>query len=163
VRVLWPVSILAAIVVTAGVTGAVVAASFGDAATSAGRPVGTLHLSTATPVQAIFGGPDADVAGALFHGLTVVRSPGVFGSGSAQCLTVYQTPPKGSDPTSIAGQISYGCAAGALPALVRIGVDLDSPPALRTAFPAGTGLQFVLQDDHVRVSADESGVDPAAS
>jgi hypothetical protein len=163
VRVLWPVSVAAAIVVTAGATVAVMSLLFpAGGLTASQHEVGTLELSAKVPGQALFGTTTGDPVSATFHGLTVVHSVGGYG-GDDDCLTVYQTPPKGGDPSSIEGPISWGCDAGALPALVQVGVDAGSPRALQNAFPSGTGLRFELDGDRVRVIADDFGVDGSAS
>lgn len=162
VRVLWPASIAAAIVVTAVVTAVIITAPRSPGLSASQREVRTLQLAN-RPGQVPFEDTAGDALSALFDGLTVVRSSGVLGGNGDECLVVYQTPANGAETSPLGGPIFFGCAAGALPALVQVGVDRDSPPALRKEFPTGTGLQFRLDGDQVRVIADDSGVDHPAS
>ncbi|KHK99550.1 hypothetical protein LK09_02710 [Microbacterium mangrovi] len=157
VRVLWPASVVAAVVATAGVAAGI------HSLTSSQYEVERLALSPGTPGQALFGTTQGVPDSATFHGLTVVRTVGGLGGAGDDCLTVYQTPPDGGDPASIEGPVSSGCTAGALPAIAQVGVDAGSPRDLQDAFPAGTGLRFELDGDRVRVIADDSGVGQPAS
>ncbi|KHK99551.1 hypothetical protein LK09_02715 [Microbacterium mangrovi] len=162
VRVLWPVSLVVAVMLTAAVTVALMTGFFTRGLTASQREVAVLQLAD-RPGQVLFEDTTGDARSALFDGLTVVRSSGVLGSNGGECLVVYQTPANGEDTSTLGGPIFFGCAAGGLPALVQVGVDRNSPPQLRAAFPAGTGLKFQLDGDQVRVIADDSGVRHSAS
>ncbi|HKT55228.1 MAG TPA: hypothetical protein VJR25_00520, partial [Microbacterium sp.] len=150
--VLWPLSV----VVTAVLT-------YGALAVLSGRggltEAETLALTRDGASQGLFG-TASDVVGASFHGLTVVRAMDVFGGPGVACLAVFPTT---TDPAEMQGPIYTGCTAGALPAIVQVGVDDVSPAGLRQQYADGTGLRFVLDGDSVRVLVDGSGrVTPGA-
>ena len=151
IAVLWPASVVATAAVTAGVlTGFLLPDRTGP------TEAGPLALTTAGVSQTLFGAGTDQVVGASFHGLTVVRSTNVFGSPGLDCLAVFQT---ASDPEDIQGPMYSGCAAGALPAIVQVGVDRVSPAALRQLYADGTGLRFVLDGDRVRVLVDRTAAE----
>lgn len=143
---LWPLSIVVTALVTYGVLVALPGRTGPTEAT-------TLTLTKDAVSQGLFGTEAGQVTGATFHGLTVVKSTNVFGGPGVVCLVVFQ---RSADPGGFEGPLYTGCAAGALPAIVQVGVDRISPAALRSRYPDGTGLRFVLDGDRVRVFVDST-------
>ena len=98
-----------------------------------------------------------------FHGLIVIHSPvGVFTNGT-DCLTVVPAGAVSEDGTTIEGQMYYGCAAGAFPAVAQFTISETSPDELQEAFGLGTSLQFVLAPEGVGVFADPPRPTPSVS
>ncbi len=98
-----------------------------------------------------------------FHGLIVIHSPvGVFTNGT-DCLTVVPAGAVSQDGTTIEGQMYYGCAAGAFPAVAQFTISETSPDELQEAFGLGTSLQFVLAPEGVGVFADPPRPTPSVS
>ena len=98
-----------------------------------------------------------------FHGLIVIHSPvGVFTNGT-DCLTVVPAGAVSQDGSSIKGQMYYGCAAGAFPAVAQFTISETSPDELQEAFGLGTSLQFVLAPEGVGVFADPPRPTPSVS
>jgi len=162
--VLWPVSIVVTAVLAVGITGGVVRGLFGlgKSAAASLRQVEQLDLTSDAAATQMFGGNGSDVVGASFHGWTVAKSDLLTENGIA-CLAVFPTPESGAGPRFNGETMSIGCAAGPLPALVQVEVVAASPDALRHLYPEGTGLQFILEDDHVNVFVDDADVAERAS
>lgn len=95
------------------------------------------------------GSPDDAVLTAEYLGLTLARLPrnATEPQLTDDCLSVL---PVDADMASAVGV--YACGAGPAPATVPMNVTAESPEILREAFPVGTTLLFVLEDDSVRVS-----------
>lgn len=152
---------LVVVVVAAVVAGGVIAAhrSRGDGLHFAGRQVARLTVDRGyqipLAISGMWGGGNAGVvAFQEFHGLRVVTDPstGDAGSRADACLTIYTdkftTALAGTGAALTPGLTYRGCAAGAFPATVQFRVDDELPAALRSAFPAGTPLQFVYDEPH---------------
>lgn len=144
-RVLWAGSLVAAMLVGAGLT-------LGVQALQSGRVASLLEDPDAEwPEQ--FGGPRPPDSRLFesFHGLAAVTGPDFFGStgGSQTCLYILDT---GSG-----GFAGGGCGAGPYAATVTVQVAFASPRELRERFPDGTALRFVLEEPYVHVYAHEPG------
>lgn len=137
---LWVVSLVAAALVSSGVT---LVISQQDP-----RLVTTLAAMPDAPWPEQF--PGSNYGGAEvfepFEGLTMVSMPwGVDGPRrDAMCLYMVGTTPL--QPTMM-------CSVGSFPATTVIPVDRTAPEGLRARFALGTALQFVLQGDRVLVYA----------
>lgn len=155
------IATLALVVVAAVVAGGVIAAhrSRGDGLHFAGRQVARLTVDRGyqipLAISGMWGGGNAGVvAFQEFHGLRVVTDPstGDAGSRADACLTIYTdkfTADLAGTGAALTPGLTYrGCAAGAFPATVQFRVDDELPAALRSAFPAGTPLQFVYDEPH---------------
>ncbi len=81
----------------------------------------------------------------------------------ADCLTVVPAGAVSQDGSSIKGQMYYGCAAGAFPAVAQFTISETSPDELQEAFGLGTSLQFVLAPEGVGVFADPPRPTPSVS
>ncbi|RII93104.1 hypothetical protein [Clavibacter californiensis] len=104
------------------------------------------------PLDAGSGASVADngtVLTAEYLGLDLARLPGDESELQLtdDCLSVIPT-----DQDASSGVGVYSCGAGPAKASVPMNVTADSPEILREAFPVGTTLLFVLEDDAVRVS-----------
>ena len=146
IAVLWPLSVVATAVVTYGVL-------VGLPGRSSLTEAKTLTLTEGGVAQDLFGTGTEPTLGASFHGLTIVKSTNVFGGPGVVCLVAFRT---SSDPGGFEGPMYTGCAGGALPATVQVGVDAVSPAALRSRYPDGTGLRFVLDGNRVHVFVDST-------
>lgn len=151
VAALWPVSVVAAIVV-----GAV---SYAAAVPLVSRDTEAAQVATLQPDPAFAWpeilGPRQEgvVAFREFYGLTAVYTEQDFWGNGEGCMIVLVTERIHTDSTSYDGPILYGCAAGSFPATVQLAVRDGLPPELRERFPVGTGLRFVFAGDRVGVFA----------
>ena len=90
-----------------------------------------------------------------FYGLSILSpNPGTIGPRGARCLIVMKTDDYQDASSDIRGPVNFGCSAGRFPATVQLSVEADAPPALRSVFPKGTALQFVLDGSRVGVFTD---------
>lgn len=137
-RLLWPASLVAAALIGAAATLSVQAVGAGQVAVLAEDPDGEWPENIWDPAP----------AGARifepFNGLTVLAVPQDFGGTSQDCLYI-------TDDANAFG--SGGCSAGTFPAIATLMVSRDAPQELRDRFGVGSALQFVQEDDRVRVYA----------
>ena len=153
IAVLWAASVVAAVLVGAGLT--VLAQSM-----DAGR-VGVLGVDPdADWPEEVWGGPTEDsLAFESFYGLSVLSQPQVTGDGTqgeVPCLIVFSG--VGDNPSYLGGS----CGAGSFPAQAALVVGRQAPSELRERFAEGTALQFVLDGEQVLVYAREPEiVEPA--
>ncbi len=151
---LWAGSVVAALILGAGVTLAIESFESGAVAVLAPDP-------DAEWSDAIWGGPDAQDAIGFeeFFGLTVISQPQQWSSAgdTLPCMAIF-----GGEGDNII-YAGSGCGAGRFPAVTSFVVSRDSPKELRDRFPEGTALQFVLEDGRVHVYAEEPLVTPPTS
>ncbi|KJL42263.1 hypothetical protein [Microbacterium trichothecenolyticum] len=153
IPVLWAASVVAAVLVGAGLT--VLVQSM-----EAGR-VGVLGVDPdADWPEEVWGGPTEDsLAFESFYGLSVLSQPQVTGDGTqgeVPCLIVFSG--VGDNPSYLGGS----CGAGSFPAQAALVVGRQAPSELRERFAEGTALQFVLDGEQVHVYAREPEiVEPA--
>lgn len=98
-----------------------------------------------------------------FAGMTPVASEIIWnGEGTRQCLLVAETEllDDGSRNT-FPGVVYSSCGAGPFPATVTFSVGFDGPESLRDRYPAGSSLQFILEDGAVVVLAAPAAPAPA--
>lgn len=76
---------------------------------------------------------------------------------AVQQACVVVVPTEGVDwrDRTVTGQLYSGCSVGAFPATAEFTVHDLSPSELRSTYPVGTSLQFVLDGDEVVVFADD--------
>jgi len=118
------------------------------------RQVARLTTDPFQPVPSIFaGGEDADIAAFEdFHGLLVlIGGEGTLSTSSDACMIVLAAQVIDPDSDSYSGPSFFGCAAGDFPAMTQFTVDEALPRELQSAFPEGTGLQFVWDEKHGEV------------
>ncbi|MFD4958110.1 hypothetical protein [Microbacterium sp. NPDC058389] len=149
IPLLWAASVVAALVLGAGLT-------LWTQSLDAGH-IAVLHEDADAdwPTE-VWGGPTTgSLAFESFHGLFVLSQPQP-GRTEAQpetpCIIVY---------SEMNGNITYAsgtCGAGPFPATATFIVDRSAPAGLRDAFAEGTALQFVLDDTEVHVYAKAPGV-----
>lgn len=151
VAALWPVSVVAAIVVGA--------LSYAAAVPLVSRDAEATQVASLPP-DPTFEWPailrpqrEGAVAFREFYGLTAVYTEEDFWGTGEGCMIVLVTEKIGPDSTSYDGPILYGCDAGTFPATVQLPVGEDLPAELRERFPVGSGLQFVFAGDRVGVFA----------
>lgn len=163
-RALWFSSIVIAAVAAAAITYTVV--SFAPVTVSAGAPqIATLTPSPVSEFPTGFFGTTEDTPVWEFHGLTLFLGMGGINSGAGdRCLNAFDTAQLPTADDVASGSYGYGgasytaCEAGVFPATIV--VPLDGPPgdvtpeALRTHFPEGKALQFVLDGDRIGVFLD---------
>jgi hypothetical protein len=145
-RVLWALSLVAAVLVGVGLTLSVQSLTSGKVAALAVDDGGTW--------PATFGErPPGGVLFDEFHGLSVVTFPQGFGLDPTElCLYIVA----GAGETSTMGSVS--CGSGPFPATASLTVTADSPKKLREAFEVGTALKFVHEGDQVQVYAKAPGI-----
>ncbi|HEY9307204.1 MAG TPA: hypothetical protein VIP82_05310 [Microbacterium sp.] len=144
IPVLWAASVVAALLIGAGVSAWI-------QNLEEGRVAVLREDSDAEWPDMFFGARPADgLVFDGFHGLTVLSFPQSVAQGSAQTCLYILTPPDGFGAGS--------CAAGSYPASASMEVVSSSPEALRDRFPLGTSLQFVLEDSTVQVYAREPSI-----
>ncbi|GAA5195676.1 hypothetical protein [Microbacterium jejuense] len=148
VPVLWAASVVAALLVGAGLAAWMQSIDSGHVAVLSVDPDGewpTEMWGAQTEGSRIF---------TPFHGMSVLaqtQDTGVTGQDPVPCLTVFS----GTD-----GNIYYGggaCGAGPFPASASLVVGRQAPKELRDAFGEGAALQFVLIGDEVHVYAKGPG------
>ncbi len=149
VPVLWAASVVAAMLVGAGLTLLVQGMEAGK--------VGVLQVDTeADWPEEVWGGPTEDsLAFEDFYGLSVLSQPQVTGDGTqaaVPCLIVFSG--VSDNPSYLGGS----CGAGSFPAEAALVVGRQAPSELRDRFPEGTALQFVLDGEQVHVYAREPGI-----
>ena len=157
----WISSLVIATVAAAAVAGAVTRRVQADP-----REVAVLGVDDFATWPGIFagsqslasgpGGPVQRSAFTDFYGMVAYSVGGGWLAGTVgeTCILLLDSALIRPDSNSIAGPTYVGCAAGDFPASVQIVVSPELPDALRQAFPDGTGLQFVLEDDEVVVLSD---------
>ncbi|HZU94425.1 MAG TPA: hypothetical protein VFF85_12435 [Microbacterium sp.] len=165
-RALWLASIVITAVAAAAITYTVV--SCAPVTVSAGAPqIATLTPSPVSEFPTGFFGTTEDTPVWEFHGLTLFLGMGGINSGAGdRCLNAFDTAQLPTADDVASGSYGYGyggasytaCEAGVFPATIV--VPLDGPPgdvtpeALRTHFPEGKALQFVLDGDRIGVFLD---------
>ncbi|MBN9213206.1 MULTISPECIES: spermidine/putrescine ABC transporter permease [unclassified Microbacterium] len=158
----WAASVLVVAVGVGSLVFALALASIRPVSTATGaQQVATLSEPIDPPRWAMdwFGQTDPPVVYS-YRGLVVMPTPtGVFSDGE-HCIFV--APWNGIDESTgaINGPIYSACAAGAFPATVQFVIDDSAPDDLRSEFPDGTALQFVLRDDVVGVFVSEAAPSP---
>lgn len=161
-RILWVVAIVAAAVMSAAVTFALVKVT--PVASSSGAPqITTLDATSTREIPAGWMGVGPSSAVFDFYGLVLVESAGGYFNGSVgeDCLTVArwdQVPDKddfdSSSGWSYDGPTYTGCAVGTFPATVEVPFDSNVPKELSERFPSATALQFVYDGERVGVFLD---------
>lgn len=155
-RLAWIASVLIAGSVAASVTYASIA--FAPVAVSHGaRQIATLDPSTtATVPEGWFGaGPSSRVY--EFFGLTLFETMGTaFGLGGDACVAAVATsqlpdPEEAANDWSVQGNVFSGCRVGTFPATIALRVDSSVPTEMRSAFPEGSALQFVVDGERIGV------------
>jgi hypothetical protein len=151
IAALWPVSVVAAIIL-----GAV---SYAAAVPLVSRQADAAQVGTLRPdptfgwPQTLGPVPEDAVVFQEFHGLTVIHAEqDIWGSGEG-CMVVLVTTQVDGDSPSYGGPVQYGCAAGGFPATVQLEVSEALPAELQERFAVGSGLQFVFAGDRVGVFA----------
>jgi hypothetical protein len=159
VGLLWPLSVIAAAVVTASVTyGAV---SIAPVPVSSGaQQIATLKPLTTQSVPTGFFGTNEDALEYEFHGVTLVETAAGYGADGNECFAAVASdqlpaPEVATDDWSIQGMVYSGCRVGSFPATIEMKVDTrNAPEQLRAQFPHGGALQFVLGQREVGVFLD---------
>ncbi len=159
-RLAWIASVLIAGSVAASATYASVA--FAPVAVSHGaRQIATLDPSTtATVPDGWFGaGPSSRVY--EFFGLTLFETTGnAFGMSGDACVAAVATsqlpdPEDDANNWSVQGSVFSGCRVGTFPATIALRVDSSVPAEMRSAFPEGSALQFVVDGERIGVFLDD--------
>lgn len=143
-------------------------AGFGGAAMTEATRIDPFDVG-ATQVGVLTPDPNAEVPGILgsaeggtvifaeFHGMRTASVSSYWANGSAPCLQVVSSADLATaTDDSFSGMMYGACGAGAFPAAVQLVVTAELPEELRAAFPEGSALQFVLEDDRVVVFLSES-------
>ena len=159
-RVWWVLSVVVAGSVAAAATYALT--SFTPVQASHGAPqIATLDQSAVLELPTGWFGAGPSSVAFEFYGLTIFESSGGYGYGMAgtECISAIpseQLPAPDTDPNgwSVQGTIYSGCRVGAFPATVELVVNSSVPEELRTAFPDGSGLQFVFDGERIGVFLD---------
>lgn len=161
-RILWVLAIVAAAVMSAAVTFAVVKVT--PVASSSGAPqIAALDATSNLVIPAGWMGVGPSSAVYDFYGLVIVESAGGYYNGSVgtDCLTVAradQVPDEedfdSSNGWTYDGPMYTGCAVGTFPATVEVPFDSNLPRELTDRFPSGTALQFVYDGERVGVFLD---------
>lgn len=161
-RILWVLAIVAAAVMSAAVTFAVVKVT--PVASSSGAPqIAALDSTSNLVIPAGWMGVGPSSAVYDFYGLVIVESAGGYYNGSVgtDCLTVAradQVPDEedfdSSNGWTYDGPMYTGCAVGTFPATVEVPFDSNLPRELTERFPSGTALQFVYDGERVGVFLD---------
>lgn len=154
VGVLW----LLSVIVAAGVAWAVTSTTTyvpPVAATRTERQVATLEPSSIRTLPKEWFGTSSNSLVFDFHGLTVFTSDSGLGTGT-NCFMIVPTsevPDEEADAGSWSdvGILLTGCKAGGFPATAQATVGEAFPEELRTVFPPGSALKFVLEGERVRV------------
>ncbi|MFE1664537.1 hypothetical protein [Microbacterium sp. P02] len=155
VKVVWIGLLIACVAASTSLTAFATTAAISPAPLIAGTEhTASIALDEGFSWPAMY--PQNDARGfSDFLGLTAVASQWDTDGGARQeCLSIYET--ENIDPNSdaYAGGF-FGCGAGAFPAAVTVPVENTLPDPLREAFPEGTTLQFVLNNDTVEVYTDK--------
>ncbi|WP_344097047.1 hypothetical protein [Microbacterium deminutum] len=124
-------------------------------ASGAERQVATLEPSSIRTLPKEWFGTSSSSLVFDFYGLTVLTTDSGLGTGT-NCFMVVPTdevPDDNADVDSWSGVgiLLTGCKAGGFPAAAQTTVDEAFPAELRTVFPPGSALKFVLEGDRVRV------------
>lgn len=161
-RILWVVAIVAAAVMSAAVTFALVKVT--PVASSSGAPqITTLDATSTLKVPAGWMGAGPSSAVFDFYGLALVETTGGYGGGGigSECFTVARSDqiPRAeefdsSNGWSYDGPVYTGCAVGTFPATVEVPFDSNVPKELSERFPSATALQFVYDGERVGVFLD---------
>ncbi|MBW8761251.1 MAG: hypothetical protein JF592_01545 [Microbacterium sp.] len=163
-RALWLSSVVASAAAAAAITYAAV--SFSPVTVSSNAPqIATLTPSPLSEIPIGFFGLTEDSPVWDFHGLTFfVGASGLNGAVGNPCLNVFETDQLPTAEEVSSGSYGYGgisfsaCQAGAFPATIEMPLDGPAgdivPSALRTQFPEGKALQFVLDGDRIGVFLD---------
>ncbi|HKP07121.1 MAG TPA: hypothetical protein VJU58_07695 [Microbacterium sp.] len=149
VPTLWAASVVAAMLIGAGLTLLV-------QNLEAGR-VDVLQVDPDAewPEEIWDGETEGSLGFESFYGLSVLSQPQVTGDGTqaaVPCLIVFSG--VGRNPSYLGGS----CGAGAFPAQAALVVGRQAPSELRDRFPEGTALQLVLDGEQVHVYAREPGL-----
>lgn len=144
---LWVASVVAALLVGAGIT------SFMSAT---GGRVASIAEADITEWPTDFFGDPRDGASVFeaYEGLQMLVLPNAWGDPNADlpCLFVMRTDRDEGTPTA-SGIVTLGCGAGDFPPTASFTVTARSPQALRDRFAEGTDLRIVLAGDEVHVYA----------
>lgn len=100
-------------------------------------------------------GTTADARTYTFRGLTVLTTDQGWDDQQQACVVVVPTEGVDWRDRTVTGQLYSGCSVGAFPATAEFTVHDLSPSELRSTYPVGTSLQFVLDGDDVVVFADD--------
>lgn len=145
-RVAWALSVVAAIVATAGLVTLILAPPT--------FPAATLQIAPDDGWAADFFGPDIEDAVVFeeHHGLTPIVFSQSWRSDEAvdsRCLYIVARTDIGDD------MVGGGCGAGAFAATATLSVTSASPEAVLEEYAAGSALRFVLDGSQVAVYTDE--------
>lgn len=163
-RVLWLCSVVASAVAAAAITYAAV--SFSPVTVSSNAPqIATLAPDPVSEFPTGFFGTTEDTPVWEFHGLTLFLGMGGTNTGAGdRCLNAFDTTQLPTADDVASGSYGYGgasytaCEAGVFPATIVVPLDGlpgdVTPEALRTQFPEGKALQFVLDGDRIGVFLD---------
>lgn len=157
IAVLWPLSIVAAALVAWGVTLAV--ASSSPAAEGPGHEVAVLEATGVRNLPAEWFGTSSSSLVFEFHGLTLLTTDSGASAG-ANCFMAVATSAvpdagAGAQAWSEVAILLSGCQAGAFPAEAQTIVGERMPEELRSVFPKGSALKFVLEGDRIVVFSDD--------
>lgn len=153
---LWIGSLVVAVLIAAAAASALTYRLQADP-----REVGVLSADPEADWPPFFGDQTENSAiFAPFHGLRPVVTGTFAGPSGGTCLAVVDGGTLDPDAERFRGPVAYGCGAGVFPATVQLVVTSEFSDELRERFPDGTSLQFVLEDDRVRVLSVPPSAEP---
>lgn len=158
-KLLWVFTVVAAALIAASITWTV--AYLAPVAVSSGaEQIATLTPSRNIDIPAGWFGAGASSLTFEYSGLVLFEtSYSINGSGGENCFAIAakeQLPESTDDPNgwSMNGGFWTACGVGAFPATAELSINSSVPGELRSQFPDGSALQFVLDGDRVGVFLD---------
>lgn len=146
----WLASVLIAVIVAVSVTAFVSRRVQADP-----REVAVLGVDRAYVIPDFYGSDSESLGFVPLHGLRVISTTVPWmGSVVDRCVSVFDESTVVITSDSISGEVWSGCGAGAFDPTIEIKVSTEMPAELRSEFPVGTALQFILEESEVIVLSD---------